>query len=376
MFPSSQCANESVFVRFPSPNTSQQFFSWLTYKSVTNRWISLTVCIMCALSVICNAAVIAWRCKQRRGSIVSFLIVNLAVADCAIAAAKMFFLAALLTSNSWCQAVDTVLSSLCFIGYLIFHLSSKMNSLILVTVALVELKELCNCFSIRQDIMKFLIISLVCLEWLLMALYTGFTAKRYFDELFTDENNKTINWNSCWSASTDGPYGTHKTSDVLFISVSSSLVFLSIIAYAVILIHLFRKRRHLSVETERNERFYNQLRFRLSVIMLVNGILILFLFAWDGYAMSHRENYSSFADNRNVRALYTATIITVPLISLVNPFLYTFFSKSFLRKLSQLIHMRCCKVRSRSFARDTSRTSLVDEQTALFTESSRSTTLY
>ena len=365
------CGGHSFSMSLTNRNQLTVIFSFLQFNSVAGDLAKAMLWIMSTAAVFLNVAVVTWRLRSSRResmSPVSFLIINLATADCIVAFSKIFFLLAMMTvRNVWCQPAGHYTKTLCISSIVASHGGAALSALILVTTALLAIREYIGCCGRLRSTSLSGIVIVVAFEWVLSVAYSGVTSWQAFGSLLLREANFTesIDWLSCWTFNSVNAEG-HLPVNIASSTSFSIVVTVLTVAYITIAVAMFRGKIRDAPSSSSSSR--SQLGVQLLFVAFLDGVLVLCFIIWNVYFLVNYKSTEMVV--RVFNATATAFGFILPLSVLMNPLLFTLLRSSFVKKKMktlQGIFCRCDQWRPNETTR------LIPDTTKLFPETTGST---
>ena len=315
------CEGRSVNV---SAQTNEQktltFFSYLIYTSTAATWKTVTLAVLSVLALVLNSIVIAWRCRGRnRRTNHSILAINLALSDILIAVTSCLRIAATMTANSWCQTGNMLSAWLCDVAFHIGDAASITSVTFLFTIALFGFKEIVGYCGKRRETSKCTVLSVVVLQWTI-AIVSTFGLHH---PGLTWNKNHSVNWMNC-GMFVVLPYNKIQVKTG-FVKTLGSLLIIFVGAFLYFRILFVARKRKI---TDQN------IRFRLLNLVVVSGALGLLLIAWGLYVLANaNRDYTTLGKNKSFLLVFQTVGLLLPILAVLNPFLYTFVTKASLEKI-------------------------------------------
>ena len=315
---------EGRSVNFSAQTNEQKtitFFSYLIYTSTAATWKTVTLAVLSVLALVLNSIVIAWRCRRRnRRTNHSILAINLALSDILIAVTSCLRIAATMAANSWCQTGNTLLSAwLCDVAFLIGTAASETSVIFIFTIALFGFKEIVGCCGKTRETSKCTVLSVIVIEWITaIALTIGLHHPGP-----TWNTNHSVNWINC-GMFVILPYNELQLKTGI-VKTLGSLLIIFVGAFLYFKILLVARKRKVTDQ---------KIRFRLLNLVVVSGALGLLLITWSFYVLVNaKSDYATLAKNKGFLLTFQTLGLLLPLLAVLNPFLYTFVTKASLEKI-------------------------------------------
>ena len=371
-FSNISCEGHSFSMSLTNRNQLTVIFSFLQFNSVAGDLAKAMLWIMSTAAVFLNVAVVTWRLRSSRResmSPVSFLIINLATADCIVAFSKIFYLLAMMTvRNVWCKPANHYTKTLCISSIVASHEGVALRALILSTIALLAIKDYIGCCGRPQSTSLSAIVIVVIFEWFLSVAFSGVTSWQALGSLLLREANfnKSIDWLTCWTFNNVDVVG-HLTVDIASMSSFCAVMALATVAYVTIAVAML-KGKIGDAPSSSSSSSRNQLGVQLLFVAFLDGVLVLCFIIWNGYLLANYKSVETILRVFNTTA--TAFGFILPLSVLVNPLLFTLLKSSFVKKKMktlQGIFCRCDQWRPNETTR------LFPDTTKLFPETTNST---
>ena len=302
----------------------------LQYWEVKCSWQNQI--IIFAVALFFNLAVIVWRLKHWfSGNHValssSLLIVNLATADGAFAVSRIMGLAAIRATRNWSQEATPLTEHLCTTSFLTRHFSVILSALIMTVVALSAIRQSVGLCGLPKRISPSTVRNILFVFWAI-GVSVALTYYFFADVTIQPRNEadvETINWVTCWVIF---PIRGHH-SEVVNIILATMLAILILVilasyAYAFFLIKKYRFESHQSITL---------VEFQLVAIVFIDGILLIFLLAWNMYLLA--KNVKKLTPMTEVEIVVdTVGVYILSAVALINPLMYTFLTKELLKRLT------------------------------------------
>eukprot|EP00118_Oscarella_pearsei_P019083 m.199858 g.199858 ORF g.199858 m.199858 type:complete len:419 (+) comp39580_c0_seq4:590-1846(+) len=342
-------------------------FSYFKYTTVTHSGVKSSLWIILLLAVISNVGVIIhrgrWRGKRggkdRQMTSLSILLINLAASDLFIAIGKILFLAAVQTTNSWCEEATEGTKRLCFGAFLFSTVACSMTMLMVVTVAALFFKELVGCCKQPRNTSRLTIGVIVLVDWILSIVYFVFHRAFSFSEDVTlPGGTKINNWHNCWAYDTAADSALHRIRDLVSISFILFGCFMVGLLFLASLASVYYK------NIKWTSQFRSRIGFTLISVTVTSLVLGILQTSWSLYFVIHSSEVKDLIHHPRIQRTAIAVSFFTPFLSLLNPLLFTVFTTS----CWTAVKAQFCPRKVFEFTNSNSEPRRVDETTNLFPE--------
>ena len=322
--------------REPTPFEIELRLSFLFYNIIASRpGVAVGLLLISGLAILFNVAVIVWRCSSNR-SPHSILVINLALSDTLLSLGSILIVVVMKGRKKWCAYISILMARLCWTSRVIANAAIFLWAMLYVTIILLGFMQIVGCCGRRISAGKRSLSILLVVEWLIsFALSVCIILKSYtYNQLLHESHNISMSFARC------GAYlllGEHFSRLELVINSFYFVIAIAMASfYIATVIFVCRKLRG-------SRQIRNQEGIRLMTAIFLVSIPLLLFTSWNAYLMANAKKAFQMSESATFQDFFAATMFVVPsIISFFGPFIYTFSTSSFRRRLKMLCR-KCCK---------------------------------
>ena len=311
--------------------------TFIFYEVITSRpGVAVGLLLISGLAILFNVVVIVWRCSSNR-SPHSILVINLALSDVFLSLGRILIVAVMKRRKNWCAYVSILMAHLCWTSRVIATASLSLWTMLYVTIIFLGFMQIVGCCGRRIVAGKRSLSILLVLEWLVsFALSMYCPLKSYtYNQFLHKSHNISMSFARCGTYFLLG----ENSSESRLEQVINSFYFVIAIAmasfYIATVIFVYRKLRG-------NRQIRNQEGIRLMTAIFLVSIPLLLFTSWNAYLMANVKKALEISKSSTFQDFFAATMFVPSIISFFGPFIYTFSTSSFRRRLKMLCR-KCCK---------------------------------
>ena len=330
----------------PTPFEMELRLSFLFYNIIASRpGVAVGLLLISGLAILFNVAVIVWRCSSNR-SPHSILVINLALSDILLSLGRILLVAVMKRRKNWCAYVSLLMARLCWTSRVIANAAIFLWAMLYVTIIFLGFMQIVGCCGRRISAGKRSLGILLVVEWLIsFALSTSGELHSYtYNQLLHESHNISIGLAKCGTFFQFGEYPSHRLGQVI---TDSSYFFVAIAMtsfYIATVVFVCRKLRD-------NRQIRNQEGIRLMTAIFLVSIPLLLFTSLNAYLMANSKRGFEISKSVSFQDFFAATMFVPSIVSFFGPFIYTFSTSVFRRRLKILCTSRkCCKKDNNGFA--------------------------